>query len=291
LLLAASTAVFVITTPYALLDYSTFLKHVAREVHHYATGHGGVKTTPGWPMFARHAASFIDDWGPVLTAFALWGSLLLARKDFRLFLIVFSFPILFVAYMSSQRVFFSRNVVAVHLFIALGITVTLLELPKLATRVLLRLARFDPGSRRTRLVRGLAIATIILASLPWSSVFAAYRSDVSSRRAAERWVMSNVHQGTTLLVDEQLRLDTRQLERKYRIVPFSSRNDTEKGGAGRRLRRAQHSAVAIVAESKRPFYEQLTQGGTVLAGFGTERVPLPKAASMNDPKLLVLRVR
>lgn len=291
LLLSASAAVFILTTPYALLDYGTFLSHAAREVRHYATGHRDTVIGAGFPMFAHYSAALVADFGPVLTAFSLWGLWLVARRDLRLFLVTFSFPVAFLWYMSDQSAFFLRNLVALPLFMALGTSVTLLELPKLFSALWRLLPRWEQSAKKVRWATVLSILAVVMASLPWGSLSAAYRSDVSSRRSAEHWALAHLEKGTRLLVDDQLRMDTRRLRDKFEVSSFSSNKQIERGKAGQRLRKKHRRSVAIVPEGEQPFFKQLKKGGKKLASFGTEPVRPPHAATQNDPALVLWRLR
>jgi hypothetical protein len=288
LLIGTCAAVFVLVTPYALLDYSHFVGDVAREARHYGIGHRGVAVDAGWPMFVAYARGFLEDWGPWLLVGSAVGHLRLARREWRPFVIVSSFPVALVALMAMQRVYFFRNVVAVQLWVALGLCLACLELPRLLRATS---ARFPALSRRPWLRRGVAGAgvVILLLALPWATLRRAYASEVSSRHAATRWILRELAERETLLVDQRLYMDTSGLATKHEVVPLDGGSTKHTGKASRV--RAQHgAAVAILPESSERYYVSLQEGATRLASFGTQPILPGKNAYNLDPKLVIMRL-
>jgi hypothetical protein len=214
---AAAFGTFLLTTPYALLDYRAFFADVGKEVHHYATGHFGRTYPPGLGMLWRHGLHFIEEFGRLPFALALCGAVIFFRRDFRKALVLYSFPLVFVAFMTMQRVFFERNLLGVQLFVALSLAFAILELPGVASAALVRYA---PKLRLALVQRWLVAGTLAIAVIgtPWKDVAAAYASLAEPRAAAVRWIKANVPRGALVLIDRKLRVDTSGISSDYVIV-------------------------------------------------------------------------
>jgi hypothetical protein len=287
LLLTACAATFVLTTPYAVLDFARFLKDVAIEAHHYATGHG-VAIDKGWTMFARYGAAFVDDWGVLLLFMAAVGHVLLCLRDARLFAVVAAFPLALLGLMTRQSTFFFRNVVALHLFIALGVCAALLSLPRLWALIVVRFPRLAERPRAAWAFVALG-ALLVLVALPWAALQQGYTSDVSSRRAATRWLLREVPNPSKVLVDTRLSMDTKRLAKLHEVQPFKIRNGKSRK-RGRQLLAENPGALALVAASDELFYTALAEGATKLAEFGTTPLRPNRTAVTLDVKLVILRL-
>lgn len=124
---------FVLVTPGSVLEPMKFIVGVLGEMSHYAEGHGGYTVTPGWPHFSRLMAYL----GLVLlsenliaaaaaTALAIVGIAFLLKTQMRTAVWLLSLPILYIAYMSMQRVMIVRNYLILMpffvVFAALGLS-------------------------------------------------------------------------------------------------------------------------------------------------------------------------
>jgi len=222
---AVALACFVLTTPYALVRSDLFLRDVLTEVHHYASGRGALgaghrpDTVPaGWPMLRMYLSLFGTSFGWPGFLLAFGGVALLARRSFRLALVVFSYPVCFVLYMSMQRVFFERNALAVQLFVALALAVAVVELPAFLARRVARFRGFEARARLTRAVLGVALAAFVALGVPWTATAAAYTGELEPRHAVARWLEAHAGAGTTVVVDQRVGLDPRTLPRGLELV-------------------------------------------------------------------------
>lgn len=110
-------AVFLATTPYALLDLHGFLAGVAIEGHHYATGHPGAESAGG-----SHAAYLRGLWGgagPALAMLAAAGTAALLGRAPRTAGLLLAFPVLYLLFIGRFPVHFDRNLVPVLPVLAL----------------------------------------------------------------------------------------------------------------------------------------------------------------------------
>jgi hypothetical protein len=210
---------FALTTPYAILDSKRFLAGALREMRHYATGHKGMEPHRGLSAFLAYGRVLWDNWGLLLVPAAA-GLAKLGRDNWRVALLTFSYPLVFLLYMSLQRVVFERNIMALHLFVALAAALGAAASAGVVRAALRRKFRLPP--RRAQLA-AIALAVAVLAACtPWAQLRVAYRRDIESRNSAERWLRRNVNHKTPLLVDSRIQMDTRRLGSKWTVTKFDA---------------------------------------------------------------------
>jgi hypothetical protein len=223
---AAASITFLLTTPYAVLDYRAFIADVGKEMDHYATGHIGRTYPPGFGMLWRHALHFVEDMGRLPFLLSIAGMVAYFRRDWRKALVLFSYPLVFVAFMSSQRVFFERNLMGVQLFLALSLGIALLELPGTIAALSVRVsskARLDVV-RRWSVV---AVSALVVIGLPWGGIKLAYASIPEPRAGAVRWIQENVPKGALVLIERKLKVDTRSFTKDRTVIGSRMPEDEE----------------------------------------------------------------
>lgn len=117
--LALVPIVFLLGTPYALLDLPGFLEGAGYEVRHYMVrGHGAFTVEPGLPHLRVQVAEILRNWGWGVCLVAAVGVLTIIGKP--LGAIAFSLPLLQLWMTSRTTVAFHRNVVLVYPFLAVA---------------------------------------------------------------------------------------------------------------------------------------------------------------------------
>jgi hypothetical protein len=109
--LALVPVVFLITTPYAVLDVHGFLAGVAFEGRHYAAGHPGAGSAG-----ASYGAYLRGLWagaGPALAVLAAAGTAVLLGRAPRQAGLLLAFPLLYLLFIGRFPVHFDRNLVPV----------------------------------------------------------------------------------------------------------------------------------------------------------------------------------
>jgi hypothetical protein len=261
---ATAVAAFLVTTPYALLDHQRFIQHVLAEARHYSTGHDAKNTLlPGLPMLWRHIVHFGTDWGWIPLGLSVAGAVLLVRRSARMAIVVLAYPLAFTSYMSLQRVFFERNLLAVHLIIALCLGAALLELPPLLAAAVMRYRTTLATSRVVRPMAAVVIGALSLLGVPWTRVAAAYPLHVDPRTSATRWVQKHVEPGATILVDKALAMDLRVLTPKFRTKVTAPTADSAPLPNPPRKR----PLIAIFKQDEAKSYSGLLGPSKVLARF------------------------
>ncbi len=180
-----STAVFLLTTPYALLDARTFLSPnigMLYDFHHYASGHPGADEGIAFLKLVR------DLWvqHSVLAFFVLLLPAGLIKKDYpRSLLLVVALLVLMVLMVGSAKVYFTRNILpAIPIIDCLSVT---------AIWAVAKSFRKEGQSKF--LFAGIIAAVFLLAGFTaFSSVRKAglAQRQVDSRTAAYEWIMANI---------------------------------------------------------------------------------------------------
>jgi hypothetical protein len=161
--------------------------------------------------------------------------------------------------MSVQRVFFERNVVSVHLFIAIAIVEGWLGLSDVLIQrtasMLKNWPRLSLGAARA------LVLSCILLGIPWGGVKWAYDASVELRNQATRWVNEHLSPGTVVLVDTKLNLDLRTLDGSFKAKLSDGPSDFARhtGPNGK--------TVAIVRTSNADEYLKAVAGSKVAQRF------------------------
>jgi 4-amino-4-deoxy-L-arabinose transferase-like glycosyltransferase len=117
--LLAVPITFVLTTPYAVLDYESFRASVSFEQAHYSTGHAGAESSTGTSFLPYAKLLALDGYGVLPTLLFLGGVIWLSVKDYRMALILLGFPLSLFLFVGGYKVLFMRNLVAIVPFLAL----------------------------------------------------------------------------------------------------------------------------------------------------------------------------
>jgi len=108
---------FLIGSPYALLDLSTFLSHAGAEVSHYKIEGQGVRTVePGWSHLVAQLGQFVENTSWVAMLMCALGAVLLLRHQVGWLLL--AFPLAYLTFMTRTTVDFHHNFVTIYPFIA-----------------------------------------------------------------------------------------------------------------------------------------------------------------------------
>lgn len=122
---------YFVTTPGTLLDTQAFLRDLRYEINHYSTGHQNHTVSAGLGHFRLNLTYL----GTVLVSPYRWvalsfsalmfvGAYALWRQSWRLCVLVLCFPVVYLLYISTQRVMIIRNVIVLFptmcLLMALG---------------------------------------------------------------------------------------------------------------------------------------------------------------------------
>jgi len=108
---------FLITTPYAIFDFGSFLNGIKYESIHYKVGHIGAEAK----LFSyfNYFQILLSDYGLIPILLFLIGSVLLWRKNKSTLIFILGFPLIYFLFVGSFKVYFSRNMLVIIPFISL----------------------------------------------------------------------------------------------------------------------------------------------------------------------------
>jgi len=177
---------FVALTPFAVLDFTTFWHDVMAESLHLDEGHAGLSVGLGWGYHAFHTLPGGVGW-PVLSG-AIFGFLVLLRRDIWQAAVLGAFPIVFYLVAGKGQTVFVRYMVPVLPFVCVFCAVGLNAV----------VARF---SIRESVSNWALIVLCLVVSGP--SVYRTLYLDRllaldDSRVVAARWVEDHVPEGHTI---------------------------------------------------------------------------------------------
>lgn len=277
---------FLISTPYALITPDELLNDAISEARHYATGHPGATKAQGWEMFTAYGEDILENCGPIALLASLAGMAIALVRDLRTGLVTFSFPIVFMVYMSEQRTYFDRNIVSIYLFVAIAICIALFEAFAWLDRLAERHAGWASRPAWQRRIALLAVLGLPLAaSAPWNQVARHYSSDVESRNTVSRYLVETAPAGAKIFVDPALLFDTRRLRRRFRVAAPTDADET----VFSEFRTATKGSYLVASRTRQAqIDEALLDGAQVLLQAGWRQFPEGATTGYN-PALVVLR--
>lgn len=180
---------FLVTTPYALLDFDTFKKDILFESRHYSSPHTG--TYSSGTSYLPYFLFLIDGFGliPFILSVLGIGYLMVKDKKKGLFLLVF--PLLFLLYIGSYKVHFPRNILAVIPFLSIfgGLLIAAsIDIFK----------RYRKSELKVFLFAGLVIFSMV-------GLYGVYEQGNKSYKYVKRITLPNTRWESTLWMNKNLR--------------------------------------------------------------------------------------
>ena len=216
---------FLAVVPYSVLALPDFVNGLARQARHYATGHPGHEADPGLDQLAYYASSLISDFGVAGLVLCLVGLVSAALRDWRRTLVLISFPVALFALFSAQRVHFLRSILPVFPWVAVFITCGIFFLHGRLMRVAW-IRRMEIRALRSAIgVVGFLGLFALGLNAPLGKFAAQMEVAGESRVRAVAWIKKHVATDATVIVPEELYLDTRPLASSgypIRVVEFKA---------------------------------------------------------------------
>jgi dolichyl-phosphate-mannose-protein mannosyltransferase len=190
-LLAMATSgvgAFVLTVPFALLDYRAFIADLGRigdEVFQQRAGHEGFGNA-----WTHHATvSFAHGLGALAVAAAVVGIVLLVRTQWRTAVLLLAFPVLTILMIGGGGAAYSRY-----------------ALPAIPLLVLLAALALDRmlSSRRRALVALTALVVLVVIAEPTVTTIGLVRrlDSEDTRVTARRWIERNIPAASAIAIDQ-----------------------------------------------------------------------------------------
>jgi hypothetical protein len=211
---AAMLVAFLAAVPYSLIDIPGFLNGLGDEAVHYASGHAGFGGEPGLEQLTFYLRHFLSEFGYGAAILAIGGVTLLTRADWRRAAVLTIFPVGMLWFLSSQRVHFTRNVLAIHPFIAMFAAFGFVAVHEWVVRLAARRG-WAPKKVKMPVLAGLIL---LIATVPFWRFAEHLRDRTDSRNLARAWVAEHLPRDCSIVVPTELGFDLRGLEIHGRLV-------------------------------------------------------------------------
>lgn len=109
---------FILTTPYLVIDFKTFLGYIQFQQNAYSQGHAGAESN--LTSYSFYFQSLLQQYGQIPLILSGIGFILALVKDFKKALFLGSFPFIYFIFLGSYKVHFDRNIVCLLPFLAIS---------------------------------------------------------------------------------------------------------------------------------------------------------------------------
>ncbi len=296
----AMIAAFLAVVPYSLIDIPGFLNGVGYEAFHYASGHAGSAGEPGWPQLLFYSRHFVSEFGPVACALAVVGLVRLAAADWRLAAVLGIFPAALLWLLTTQRVHFTRNALAIHPFVVMWAAYGLVTLHSWIVQA----AAHRGWARAGIPIPALTAVVLLIATVPVWHLADHLRVRTDSRTLARDWVGEHLPPNWAVVLPTELGFDARGLGatgRHVKVVDLLWARD--RAGLNALLHDVPSPAVLMVprwgADRRSPGQKTAdalnaaAQGRRVIKSFGTNDVLVnySSTTAYGDPAFAIAVVK
>jgi 4-amino-4-deoxy-L-arabinose transferase-like glycosyltransferase len=190
-MLIASATGFLMATPYAILDFQSFMRDLLFEAHHYATGHPGMEGNAlSWYLSYLWRIE-----GPifVLAVLQIIRGALRGSKET---ILLAAFPIVYFVFISSYMVRNDRTLVPMLPPVFLLGSIFLVDLYEYVRE------RFSAIYKRLLIISSIFLLVVTITVPAWNTIRGSIRrSAVDSRTTARIWIDANLPEGSKILVE------------------------------------------------------------------------------------------
>jgi len=184
----ALVSAFLIGTPFAVLDFSSFLSDFLSEMNHLGSGHRNIILDRGWWYHLRFSLYYGLGW-PLLLVSTV-GMLVMARTNLKNALILCSFPLIYYLCAGKGYTVFVRYVVPLVPFLCITAAVSTIHIAGLIN---------DRLSPRVKTVLVWLLAAIIVAPSTCRIIkFDSLLTHKDNRLIAAEWVHANIPRGSSI---------------------------------------------------------------------------------------------
>ena len=182
---------FLIACPYALWDMPRFLDGVAHEIAHYKRGHMGHQGDYNRTYYLMFLAT--RGFGPVLFGLGLYGLYGMLRRMRREYLLLLTFPALYLLFLGGYKVRFVRNLMPILPYLSLWIGFGAVCAWRDIRRGWPALGKISPWKLAPL---GLALILAIPGSITLDETVALATRD--TRLRARDWIEKNIPRGSVI---------------------------------------------------------------------------------------------
>jgi len=192
--LVAIPIAFIVSTPFAIIDYQGFTSFLEIQRQAYSLGHAGAEGAS--TSYGYYANALRSKFGLAPLVIAAVGLVALLRSRPRLAIVLAAFPLTFFAFMGAYRVHFDRNIVVLVPFCAVFA----------ATALESAVAWAGATTRAPTRAVAIILSTTVASALAFSAyrqaaMSHAYTNDITlphTRYLAKLWIEENLPAGASI---------------------------------------------------------------------------------------------
>jgi 4-amino-4-deoxy-L-arabinose transferase-like glycosyltransferase len=207
---------FILVVPFSVLDFSTFLDWLAYDINIYKTGNSIHTSTPGLPQLVHYLGYFYMDFGFLLSILAILGIVAILLKSWKKGLILLSFPLIHLLYLSSYTIHYPRNVLSLFGFFSIFAAIGIVRLYQLLYQLFLKLSfpLWPEVMKKSIVVFLLGVALIFPAKANFKRLL---RHKPDSRIMALQWIKNNLEKKSNIIIAMELAMYTEPLKKDYNL--------------------------------------------------------------------------
>lgn len=195
---AAVPAAFLLTTPYALLDYRAFVSALAHQQREYSISHPGSESFNRLSIGNYCTYLFTEGYGMVSSILALAGIPVLFRQSRSRALLLLGCPLAILGFLGMYKIYFPRNVVVLIPFMALFSGYTVVAAASWCGRKISGWMR-TPGPELATFVCGALFVAISIQGQVISDVHTMRENGLTDTRwVSLLWSRDNIPAGATV---------------------------------------------------------------------------------------------
>ena len=208
---------FILVVPFSILDFNTFLDWLAYDIVVYKKGDALHSTTPGLTQLIHYLSYFYYDFKLALCVLAFFGIIAVFLRDWKIGIILLSFPVLTLLQMSSYAIHYARNVLSLFGIFAIFAAIGTVWLYELLCRFLFKLSRprLPKGIKQTAVF---LLLSIILFFPVQERLTRQLELKPDTRNQALTWITQNVEKKRDIIVSRELAMNVNPLKEDYNIV-------------------------------------------------------------------------
>jgi hypothetical protein len=234
LAIGGAIAAFLISNPFVLLDFNTFLQQAGYMAFAYGfEGNPGAEGNPGLSQLIYHLSFIASDrgLGLIMCILAVLGLFVILRQQPRKATILVAFPAFLLIYISEQKVNFTRNLLTIYPIIALLSGLGFLALVRgcrgFVRASLKRWPAFRFSSFLPAIVQAVVVISLCAGSVPvFQKVVSQVRTTVAYRNSQDLvmdWIHNHAKPGDKIAIAAEIPWNEKELARDspFKFVRFS----------------------------------------------------------------------
>lgn len=210
---------FILAVPFSVLDFSTFLDWIGYVIYMYKSGGAHRTSPPGLAQFVFHLGFFYRDYGFLLSVLAIFGLIIALLKDWKKGLILLSFPLIHLFYLSLYAIHYPRNVLALFGFFSIFAAIGIVRLYQLLCQLFLKLS-FPGWPEVMKKAVVFVLLTVVLLFPVKTKLQRRLKIKPDSRNMALKWITEHLEKKSNIIIPVELAMYVEPLKDDYNVLSW-----------------------------------------------------------------------